>query len=88
MKLYCIYSANEAATNSGAGFWSNYDGWTDLENASVFTESEKTRLNLPGSVGDDAIVADFSRFMPSLPKINITLVMEGGPGTGKPLQEP
>ena len=54
--LYVIYSANEAAINDGAGYWSNAFGWVECEtDATLFTKAEKERLNFPVSTGSDAI---------------------------------
>jgi hypothetical protein len=52
--LYVIYSPNESAINDGAGFWSNQNGWTELDEATKFLHSEKQTLNLPISTGQDA----------------------------------
>lgn len=52
---HVIYSPNESAlSDDGAGFWSNKDGWTVIECATVFTGDEKKSLNLPMSTGQDA----------------------------------
>jgi len=51
---YAAYSPNESAINSGAGFWSNQEGWTDQEHATSFSLDEARTLNLPLSVGQDA----------------------------------
>lgn len=53
-KQYVIYSPNESATCFGAGFWNNEDGWTEFEEATLFTEAEARSLNLPMSAGNDA----------------------------------
>lgn len=52
--LYVIYSPNESACSDGAGFWSNRDSWTELDEATVFSDSERQSLNLPISTGQDA----------------------------------
>jgi hypothetical protein len=53
-KKFVVYSANESATGSGAGFWSNTEGWAELAQATRFTEAEKDSVSLPQSVGQDA----------------------------------
>lgn len=62
---YIIYSANEAALQSGAGFWSNADGWVDdAESATRFCAHERISLPLPLSAGQDAqwcLAKDFLR---------------------------
>lgn len=51
---YCIYSANEAATN-GAGFWNNKDGWVeDVTEADQFDSDEIQKINMPYALGNDA----------------------------------
>ena len=51
---YVIYSPNEAAV-SGAGYWSNADGWvTNDGNITFFTEEEKESRVLPHSTAYDA----------------------------------
>jgi len=52
---FVIYSPNEAAVGDGAGFWSNEDGWVDLEQATRFEKSEIDNLNLPHATGMDAV---------------------------------
>lgn len=37
---YVFYSATEAGTNKGHGYWSNALGWVDMTEATVFTEHE------------------------------------------------
>ena len=52
---YVIYSPNEsAASDDGAGFWNNEDGWTLLEGATEFSGSGKDSFNLPIATGQDA----------------------------------
>lgn len=46
-----IYSPAE---DDGLGFWSNDDGWTMLDNATLFTQAEREKLNLPFCPGGDA----------------------------------
>ena len=46
--MYVIYSQSED------GFWSNEDGWVDLDSATCFTVAEARTLNLPMSADDDA----------------------------------
>lgn len=41
-----IFSEQEAM-RSGAGFWSNDQGWTDVESATLFTHEESQRFGLP-----------------------------------------
>lgn len=41
-----IFSEQEAM-RCGAGFWSNDQGWTELENATLFTPEESRTLGLP-----------------------------------------
>lgn len=41
-----IFSEQEAM-RSGAGFWSNGQGWTNVENATLFTHEESQRFGLP-----------------------------------------
>lgn len=53
-KQFVIYSPTEAAECFGAGFWNNEEGWTEFEEATLFTEAEARSLNLPASVGNDA----------------------------------
>jgi hypothetical protein len=45
---FVIRSASEQ------GFWSNDDGWVDLDSATRFTETDTGLLNLPLSAGNDA----------------------------------
>ncbi|MCA3168196.1 MAG: hypothetical protein ING22_06565 [Burkholderiales bacterium] len=52
---YVIYSANEAALQSGAGFWSNEFGWTIEEEATRFSRLETETVNVPISTGADAV---------------------------------
>lgn len=58
--VFVIYSANEAATSSGAGFWSNYGGWVEQELATLFTEEDQ--IALPVSIGGDAKLVPAKRF--------------------------
>lgn len=52
---YVIYSPNESATNSGAGYWSNNDGWVDdAGSLTFFSETERQEFELPLSIGRDA----------------------------------
>lgn len=53
--VYVIYSPNESAISGGAGFWSNEDGWTELEGATQFTHAEKRSMHLPIAAGADAV---------------------------------
>ena len=50
---FVVYSPNEAQ-NDGAGFWSNYFGWTEEQDADSFTLNEVNQYALPISTGDDA----------------------------------
>ena len=43
-----IYSASEQ------GYWSNEDGWTYRDDATVFTMKEATMFSLPQSAENDA----------------------------------
>lgn len=52
---YVLYSANEAALQSGAGFWSNEFGWTIEEEATRFSRLETETVNVPISTGADAV---------------------------------
>lgn len=51
---YVIYSPVEAVDNDGAGYWSNENGWTVLEDATRFSLSEMQVFSLPMSAGNDA----------------------------------
>lgn len=51
---FVIYSPNESALSSGAGFWCNTDGWVDLPSATVFLAAEREMISLPLSTGSDA----------------------------------
>lgn len=53
-KQYVIMSASESKANEGAGYWSNSQGWTALEDADYFTKEEKAGFPLPKSIDDDA----------------------------------
>lgn len=53
-KYFVVYSANESASTSGAGFWSNIDGWVELGQATHFTEDEARTMTLPLATGQDA----------------------------------
>ena len=57
-RLYVIYSPNEDHAHVGAGFWSN-EGWTHLDQASIFSEEQQHDYALPISMGNDA------KFVPS-----------------------
>lgn len=48
-----IYS-EKAAEDNGCGFWSNDDGWTLVDNATLFTAAERQKLSLPTCPGNDA----------------------------------
>lgn len=64
-KSYVVYSANEAAINDGAGFWSNDSGWVDcMTDATKFSDTEAGELTLPMSTGNDAVFADAQDFEP------------------------
>lgn len=54
VKRFMIYSPNEAQMGQGGGYWSNDDGWTDLDNATIFQWSERKGFGLPASLGSDA----------------------------------
>jgi hypothetical protein len=47
LDAYLIYSPNEAAISDGAGFWNNELGFTDLENAQVFSLDEVDPEKMP-----------------------------------------
>lgn len=52
---YVIHSASEAEASDGAGYWSNEDGWTNIEGATRFTAAEQRSFHvLPASAGSDA----------------------------------
>lgn len=54
-QLWLVYSPSEAAQSEDvAGYWSNTDGWTTLEQAERFNDHEKSRMTLPMSAGGDA----------------------------------
>lgn len=61
---YLIYSPNEAAISDGAGFWNNKSGFTDLENAQVFSDDERIAGHLPTSTGNDARFSVVEAFLP------------------------
>lgn len=44
--VYVVFSQQEF-DDAGAGFWSNGNGWTDLENATRFSQAEHGTLRLP-----------------------------------------
>lgn len=50
---WVIYSANEAATLDGAGFWNTGHGWCHEEDANLFTREEVGCYSLPISLGQD-----------------------------------
>ncbi|KRW83682.1 hypothetical protein [Marinobacter sp. P4B1] len=50
---WVIYSANEAATMDGAGYWNYRDGWVCLEEATVFNGDHVGSYGLPQSLGQD-----------------------------------
>lgn len=47
MDRYVIFSLAESILDGDAMFWSNILGWTELENATVFTEAHTIYLDLP-----------------------------------------
>ena len=59
---FLIFSFSEASTVSGdegdqsdvGGYWSNQDGWTTLDNATLFSEEERAVFTLPLSSGNDS----------------------------------
>lgn len=57
-KSWVIYSPNESATSNGSGFWSNKQGWVELDQATHLSAEETQSLALPISLGGDA------RFVP------------------------
>lgn len=52
--LHVIYSENESGISGGAGFWSNANGWGEIDQATKFVGVEIRNLNLPLSTGSDA----------------------------------
>jgi hypothetical protein len=50
---WAIYSANEAATKDGAGFWNNRDGWSLEEGAVMYPPEWVGHYALPMSLGQD-----------------------------------
>lgn len=50
---WVIYSASEAATMDGAGYWNYRDGWVCLEDATVFNRDHVGSYALPQSLGQD-----------------------------------
>ncbi len=53
-KRFMIYSPNESQMGQGGGYWSNDDGWVDLNSATIFDWSERKTFCLPASLGNDA----------------------------------
>ncbi|MGZ1522161.1 hypothetical protein [Xanthomonas citri] len=49
-----IFSEAQMHEGDGAGFWSNVDGWSQLENATRFATGECDRLYMPNSLQQDA----------------------------------
>lgn len=50
-----IFSAHQATqSGDGAGFWSNSEGWTGLESATLFTPEESRTFGLPMGASRDA----------------------------------
>jgi len=50
-----IFSAHQATqSGDGAGFWSNSEGWTGLESATLFTLEESRTFGLPFGAARDA----------------------------------
>jgi hypothetical protein len=52
-KRFIIHAPGEAEAGQG-GYWSNAHGWSSLDQATIFTWSERKTFGLPASVGDDA----------------------------------
>ena len=50
---FVVQSASES--ENGVAFWSNEDGWTGLDDATVFTSSERRGFNLPMALKNDSI---------------------------------
>ncbi|WP_265304482.1 hypothetical protein [Verminephrobacter eiseniae] len=50
---YVIYSPNESAVMSGAGFWSHEFGWEIFDHVSRFSYQETQTFKLPLSIGHD-----------------------------------
>jgi hypothetical protein len=46
---YYIFSLKETETNEDECpmFWSNYSGWTELTDATIFSQKERDSLSLP-----------------------------------------
>ncbi|MGC9272100.1 hypothetical protein [Acidiphilium sp.] len=53
-RRFMIYSSNEDQMGQGGGYWSNDDGWVDLDKATIFNWAERKRFELPASLGNDA----------------------------------
>ncbi|MBB3923719.1 hypothetical protein [Xanthomonas arboricola] len=49
-----VFSEAQMAEGDGCGFWSNVDGWSQLENATRFTAGDRDRLYMPDSLQQDA----------------------------------
>ncbi|MBU2772528.1 hypothetical protein HMI48_00940 [Acidithiobacillus ferrooxidans] len=49
-----IYSPNESATSSGAGFWSDEDGWVEEGGETLYDVKDCMEKRLPLSLGRDA----------------------------------
>lgn len=47
MKLFVITTEYLDPETDAPLFWNNEDGWTELQNATVFTEAERYTVTLP-----------------------------------------
>lgn len=56
-----IYSANEAATLDGRGYWNIYSGWTTEGEATRFTREQAAGYALPQSLGQDRQWVEIAR---------------------------
>lgn len=61
MHNYVIAHTHRCPTTDAPLFWSNDDGWVDLESATVFSRDEAKRHNLPAEAwGWTALPADMT----------------------------
>lgn len=52
---FVIYSPNESAMCSGAGFWNaQRNAWVELDEATLFLQSDQQKVTLPNATGQDA----------------------------------
>lgn len=52
---FVIYSPNEQQMGQGGGYWSNDDGWVNLDKAMIFADAERREKLMPTSLGSDAV---------------------------------